>query len=336
MILACFAAGFVIYASMILMLSLLGSWGAALTVSTFGAAGAVLAACLPHLWESFAGKRATSSFCEDVLTELDQRMIDRDFACQELVANGHRFWAKSRAASASRRLRELLRRFDAMIQQEMGAGNTAGEPQGNRFDEFRKTGPREERRRRRQRDEFLRSTRVEHEFQAFRPEEDALEKERDHCVEQFRQTWQALCRKYDRNAAGNMPAHVWIPELRAFHEGFQLAINDELCRQAIGQMGEDHNQQWSAELRSFLNQSYDYYMSCPITSSESSEDRRMMRLFLQKGMEGEGFGQDPERLTVDYVDLMDDLPMFGLLFDETPVTLGEGPDGNIEAVVYDT
>ena len=332
-LLACVSAGIVAYASIVVFHSLLGSWTAPLLVASFGLLGALAALAVPYLIERRAGKRAVESFHDEILADVESRTINQDWHCQELVAGGHRFWAKSRAASAARRLRDLLRRLHGMIQRELVTREPVVDFRDEgKLEELGASSESPEQARRDQQREYLRRTRVRQELGSYMPDEDALDRIMKDRVERFRALWRRLCHDHDGNFAGNMPASVWIPELRNSYDGFRAAVSGEIHRQAIEQLAHDRSHSWDDELQAFLNQPYDYYLSCPVTSEHVSQRLRTRRLLLRTALQG--VGQSLQDVTVDYSEVMNSLPLFGLLFDEMPIRLGAG-EKYLEAVEYE-
>jgi len=329
------AAGAVAYASILVFHMLLGGWSAALLVACFGVLGAICALVGPRILEEQAGKQAVEAFQKEILVDLQQRTIDQDSRCQNLVANGHRFWAKSRAASASRRLGRLLRRFHSMIEQELVTHEPDAEfDEEEEPDEFGATSPSNQRRRESQQRLYLKFTRVRRKIESFKPDADALDGVMENRISRFKELWGRLCRDHDGCFAGNMPAGEWIPALDDFRDGFRAAISDEIHRQAIAQMADDRRQEWGDELQRFLNEPYHYYLSCPVTSEHVDPKFRTIRLLLRSQLQKDDVGHTLQNVSVDYPAVMDWLPMFGLLFEEMPIRLGEGEEF-IEAVDHE-
>jgi len=88
-------------------------------------------------------------------------------------------------------------------------------------------------------------------------------------------------------------------------------------------------------LRDVVNQDYDYYLSCPVTAAEVEQESRQTRLLLRPELEPD-LGTGLQGITIDKPEMMQTLPVLGLLFDQVPIQLGEGEDGMIRATVYET
>jgi hypothetical protein len=339
-ILTATVAIFVSYASIMIFGDLFSNWEAPetwitpLVVAGAGIFGALLAAIVPFLMERRAGERAVRTFSDDILVDIDKRMIRRDWACQQLMEDGHRFWAKSRAASAARRLRLLMRRLKAMVDGELHLADPVVEVRDDDGQDLASETVRQ-RRGRRQQQEFQEQTRIRQEINAFVIDDDALDQLTESRIEQFIQLWSGLCRDHDRQLAGNMPAQFWLPELRDFRELLRAAVTEHIYGQAIRQLVGDHDRTWMSGLQDFLNQDYSYYMSCPVTASDMDRRHRAIRLLLRTDLQEEEVGQELQDINVDFNKVMDTQPSFGLLFDEVPVKLGEGNDGYVRAIPYE-
>jgi hypothetical protein len=353
LILAASAAMFVFYAAVMLFYHLLSPisaegfagplksvevWTVALMVAAAGVAGAALAALVPLYLEHRAGTKAVETFRNDLLTEIDRQTIKRDWACQQLLSNGYVFWMRARAASAMRRLTMLLKRVHTMVQRELLTRNPVELP-ADAYDDFAELehsgAPRQIHQRQQQQQEYAEQTRISYETDAFCPDEKALDSLVKSRVSAFVDGWRDLSRKHDRAAAGNLPARVWVHMLRDFRDRFLAVISDELYRQAVVQLTADRHGDWTSKLRDVINQDYDYYLSCPVTAAEVEQESRQTRLLLRPELEPD-LGTGLQGITIDKPEMMQTLPVLGLLFDQVPIQLGEGEDGMIRATVYET
>jgi len=322
---AAIVASFVAYASLVVLHSLLATWGIPLVVAVCGLIGAGLAAAIPMILENQAGMRGVKTFRESVLQDLDDRTIAMDTASQGLVADGHCLWARLRAASAAQRLRRLLARLNAMIQHELATHDPAT-GLGDTMDDGDDGDPDHPgaRQRRQQQDEYLRATRLCREVVGYAPDEAALDRRTAAYADQLHNLWVRLCTDEDPEHAGNMPARIWIPALRDFRQHFCAAVCDEIYQQAVKQLAQPGRDDWHREIDRLLNQPFDYYFSCPVTAVDVDQQHRTRHLLLQSVLADGYRAHTPVGLVIDNAVLVDALPLFGLLVDQAPVRLAPG------------
>jgi hypothetical protein len=249
-----------------------------------------------------------------------------------MMADGHRFWARIRAASAAARLGRLLQRLWAVLQPELPTREAAADSAtAEQHGEIESAASRSSELRQLQQREYLSQTRVFQDLPGFALNVDRLDRITNEYLDRFRSLWKELCRQWDPKSAGNMPAQRWIPALRDFREQCRIDISDEIHRQAIEQLAAQSND-WDDPIQRLLNQPYDYLMSCPVTRDEIHEDERTRRLLLRSELKDSY--QVQHELTVDESPLLNRLPLFGLLMDQAPVQLGEGQQ-YIEVVAHE-
>lgn len=308
-------------------------WLTPLAVAGSGVLGVALAVVVPLVMENIAGKRAVGTFTDDILPDLDQRMIRRDWASQKLIENGHRFWAKARAASAARRLRLLLRRLMTMVDFELRTTDSAAPSPEDDAHLYNHTARR--RRQIQQQREFQQQSRIRQATPTVDVDGEALSHLSDTWLENFRRLWMELCQSHDRQRAGTMPAQIWIPRLRAFCEQLHAAVAERIHSDAVRNLIAAQDEQWKRALGVFLNQDYSYYLSCPVTATDVDADGRSMRLLLRSELAHQDDGRLQD-VVVDHHPVIDGQPLLGLLFDEAPVQLGAGSDGHVRVMPHET
>lgn len=326
----------------------LAGMGRAFWVAMAGAVGAMIAAMYSFDRERAAGRRAQETF-EDQLQRIDRAVIDRHEACQAAVEHADVLCQQTRAAGAARRLRQLLRRVQSMLDHELrprmeGHGSDAvGVERLLSVEDPAEKGLVAAQR---QRLRYAQATRLGQvvdleDLQAVR-QDDEIRKFVDDQVATFRDdVWMNFCLQHDRGRAGHLPARQLIPILRAFRDEFQKSLTAKIRELAIRRFRPKDLSNWGKRLRDALElQPYFELMSCRMLSHQTADklSRPWPRLYVRKdfdatqlslALDGSQIQDEPEASP-----LLVELPMLGLLFQEMPVQFETDADGKVIVAAY--
>ena len=308
---------------------ILETWTGPWIVAGCAFLGALLAAGISYFAERHRGERAQAFFSQNVRHDLLERTVEVDLHTQQMVIEGHRLWLSSRAGSAARKVRALLRRASAMLRRELRAEDPMAMESGGEAPRFHldETG-------RGQWKRYLSKTRVRCGVGGFEVQDDRLEARVAEAVESFVARWHDLCDAQDRSLAGHLPARVFLPWLRERDDELRRVVLAEIYSQAAQGLGERGNDEWVDGVRGALHEDYYYYLSCPIREEETDAELRSKVLSLHESLPDvpEGVVQDVRTRATP---AMRRWPLIGLLHEEMPVTLGVGPDGHLTVVRHE-
>lgn len=291
---------------------------------------ALVAVMLPMLLERRAGIRAVNRFRSD-LSNIDRKMAEQHKRCQESVVAAHGFWKKLRARGSAQRLSLLLRRLKLIIENELQSSTPGVVLSGEEDDDDDAVWETRDRRKRRQRLAWSRQLCLKHSEPFDEPDPDELNGVIRDLIDQFHSVWSGFCLEFDKNNAGNLPAHSLIPKLRDYCDMFRERITREIHRQAIKGIKEEGVKDWVNRIRDLHKKDYFYYMSCPL-SGDDIDPSHLMSLYLLRPDFREAFERVAVNLQPDpqAIDELQEMPMAGYFFQEVPVSFTESDEGMIE------